>query len=418
MALSTMRDAIEQRVGKLANLTGLHISEVFYGLGGLHELLWTGGLRPQLVNSYEVEPIFEKIHEAVDKVRCSSVSTIVKFGAVKGDVMKVRVGPLERSRAIVGGPPCGPWAAIGQRKKKNDTRASCYDQMIDWVDQLARAEDKEDELWMFAFENSDKIMEKNRVAKNNKKRTSYAEDLINKMNARESIRSKFLIDIRLLSLKAHIDHHRDRAWLRGLNKKFCTAGIPDPIASFGVRVKLNDILDPLVPNVSLGSLSTQKMKDNVRRVMERIAHDQAMGVAGDIAVFDISRNPATEKYQNFMYDCIPSLRTKGPYYFVVSVAFVLEEKLFGDDGEVPDEAYFFRYLTESERYIAQGLDPVFHDCTPGIMNKRLGTGNAYAIPMVASATLPLLEAISEYFEKQPRKKRRRVWSSRCLAKPV
>ena len=73
---------------------------------------------------------------------------------------------------------------------------------------------------------------------------------------------------------------------------------------------------------------------------------------------------------------------------------------------------------ESERYIAQGLDPVFHDCTPGIMNKRLGTGNAYAIPMVASATLPLLEAISEYFEKQPRKKRRRVWSSRCLAKPV
>ena len=98
-----MRDAIKERAGKLTNLTGLNISEVFYGLGGFHEILWTAGLRPQLVNSFEVVPLSENIHQAVDKVRGSSVSTSVKFGAVHGDVMKVRVGTFERSRALVGG---------------------------------------------------------------------------------------------------------------------------------------------------------------------------------------------------------------------------------------------------------------------------------------------------------------------------
>ena len=190
-----MRDAIRERVGRLANLKGLNISEVFYGLGGFHEILWTAGLRPQLVNSFEAEPMFEKIHKAVDKVRGSSVSTSVKFGAVHGDVMKVRVGTLERSRALVRGPLCGPWTPIGPRKKKRDTRAACYDQMIDWVDALARAEGEDDELWMFAFENSDKIMQKN---KQSKKKQSYADELIQKMNARQSIASKFLVDIRLL----------------------------------------------------------------------------------------------------------------------------------------------------------------------------------------------------------------------------
>ena len=234
------------------------------------------------------------------------------------------------------------------------------------------------------------------------------DELIQKMNARQSIASKFLIDIRLLRLTDHIDHHRDRAWLRDLNKKFCTVEIPEPIASLGVRVALTDILDPSVPNVSLSSLFTQKMKGNVRGVMERIAHDHTNGVAGGIAIFDISRK-AAGKYQNFMYDCIPSLWTKGQHYLAISVDLVVEELLPVLNDPEPIKPFFFRFLTEHERYIAQGLDPVFHDCTPGIMSKRLGTGNAYAIPMVASATLPFFEASAEYFEEQARRKRRRSW---------
>ena len=108
------------------------------------------------------------------------------------------------------------------------------------------------------------------------------------------------------------------------------------------------------------------------------------------------------------------MRTKGPYFFVISVAIVVEELLPVLNDPDPIKPFFFRFLTEHERYIAQGLDPVFHDCTPGIMSKRLGTGNAYAIPMVASATLPLLEAIAEYFEQQARRKRRRSWRLKNL----
>ena len=88
---------------------------------------------------------------------------------------------------------------------------------------------------------------------------------------------------------------------------------------------------------------------------------------------------------------VPALRCNGPLLLVISL------NRIGPNGELlaedPTRKSYFRYLTDGERFLAQG----YKDSCIAFFGKkqaRKASGNAYAIPMMASNILPIFDAVA------------------------
>ena len=100
-----------------------------------------------------------------------------------------------------------------------------------------------------------------------------------------------------------------------------------------------------------------------------------------IAVFDPDRGLDKEWHTRVHYDVVPTLRTMGSWYFVVSL---------WDVGKPVDERAFFRHITMSERFLLQGHRAEYNHFANQSVNKFMA-GHAYAVPMLGSMLLPMLE---------------------------
>ena len=81
-----------------------------------------------------------------------------------------------------------------------------------------------------------------------------------------------MVDSRLLGLTAHIDQPRDREWLRGLNKKFCTDAAQTPHIAFKHIFAINDTFaacdandDGLLDRAEFAAFVTASNQNGVNR---------------------------------------------------------------------------------------------------------------------------------------------------------
>ena len=129
------------------------------------------------------------------------------------------------------------------------------------------------------------------------------------------------------------------------------------------------------------SLSAPRKK-NYDSMVERIKLDVIAGTAGELALLDIDRNGENYyKSGQITYDYCPSLRVKGPDIFVLTVS---------DLHKPCSEMRYHGFLPDSVRFPLVGHSPTVGDYLPSQRGKRSGTGNAFAVPSLAAALIPLV----------------------------
>ena len=129
---------------------------------------------------------------------------------------------------------------------------------------------------------------------------------------------------------------------------------------------------------------------NLKDYISEIKADMIDGKAGKLAIFEIDRAFDKVYRKTLKYDQIPTLRTHGPDYFMISCDDVTPSDLDNDDVE----KRVCRYLQKSDRYKLQGHEAFLAQSSTQRLAFHL-TGNAYATPMVGAVALPMIEAIAK-----------------------
>jgi site-specific DNA-cytosine methylase len=260
---------------------------------------------------------------------------------------------------------------MGRRKGKEDSRSKVGDTIVTWVESLATRGC----LQWFALENS--------PCQNNKfdDDTSYIQQLTKRFARTIPF---FIIDYSVVELSSVHPQHRRRGWLRGVRRD-CLAGdsLPPIVMCSSDPAKLDDLLTPYAQHQDV-KLLTKKQQTNLAAYLRRIRTDISSGAAGSLAVIDVDRANDGVFAPQLLYGKTATLRTKGPNLFVIST--------YDLASPVKLRAYF-RFLTLGERFKLQGHSDRYAEFFPSKVACRRATGNAYAVPMLAAATLPLIQAV-------------------------
>lgn len=165
--------------------------------------------------------------------------------------------------------------------------------------------------------------------------------------------------------------------------------MPEPLTKHFFCVKLSDLLLSGIPNMHVEELTTENRKANLAKYIEKLRDLlPTLPATTELAIFDIDRAHNKAWSSQISFDVVPSLRTKGPEYFIVSVR---------DLDKPLSERRFFRLLAEGERFLLQG-HPSDHSELCGKTFLRFLAGNAFAVPMVASVVGPLLLQLAKSHE--------------------
>ena len=133
--------------------------------------------------------------------------------------------------------------------------------------------------------------------------------------------------------------------------------------------------------------------------MDDIREDVRNGIAGEIATMELDRNGENWS-SSFLYDMAQPIRVKGPSIFLISVA---------DIGAPCEQRAVHRWLSLSERFRLQGHSGRTRNLLQSDRVAMRATGNAFAVPMLASMVLPLIEqAVNANVLTNPRKQPKTV----------
>ena len=218
-------------------------------------------------------------------------------------------------------------------------------------------------------------------------KTSFLSDMLDRLNA---ALPGWSFDVHISSLSDWWPMSRKRLWLRGVDKLLLgdSEELPEPALMRDLKVSLEELLEKDVPNMQPKCLNTVKRKKNLRDYTRRIKTEYNSALLerreppGKIAIFEIDRALDKKFGGVLLYDTVPSLRVNGQDLFIASVKDVVE-------GTPIKRRAFHRLLTVRERFLLQGHPA--DDASK--FSKALGkfaTGNAFAVPMVASVVGPLV----------------------------
>jgi len=374
-----MRGVLEPvRLNTKASGSPLIIDEVCVGIGGFRKMMDYGGVE-YMSRSCDIKKEYKEFYQVL--AENDPQHFLERNFGKDGDLLKItEAGDAD---GCVGGPPCTPWANNGPRQGKSDPQAKVYIRVVDRVIQLAR----EGSLTFFALENSPNI-----AKVHNGDETSFLDDMMCRL--RLSL-PDWSFDVQMSHLTAWWPHTRNRLWLRGASDVLlpCPEEMPLPLAMPGLKVRLTDLLEKGIPNLSIRDISTHKRRTNVLAYTEQIKHDykaaRDLGFdLGEIAVFEVDR-ALNKKFGGVLqYDTVPSLRVKGHDMFIASVRDVVAE------APIRERA-FHRLLTIRERFMLQG-QPAEDASKLKLTMAKFASGNAFAVPMVASMVAPLLVLASAY----------------------
>jgi site-specific DNA-cytosine methylase len=347
------------------------VCELFCGISGFREFARVSKLAFANANTCDKEGELRHFYRSLSMLEGGVDLQNMKLGDT-GDVTAV-CNDLVDADMLVAGPPCEPWAASGKRLGENDCRSQYYWVTVDIIVTLARRGC----LKVVVVENSPCIMEE---SSSSTIMLSFADKVLRRL--KEDV-PFFCFEYTVSDLKqTGLPHGRSRAWLRGIHRKYLAdeVSLPPPIL-YNVSVALSDILIATLPNIAESQISTEAKRRGMVFYKSRVLQDRSEGRSGTIAVVDLDRRPHMKFAISLTYDFVPTLRKKGPDFFVMSVA---------DLHEPESQRKVFRYLADQERFLLQGHRSVLHQLMPNKTMSRRCTGNAYPVPMLASVLSPLL----------------------------
>lgn len=357
--------------------TGKHVrlSEVFFGLGGVVELLDKSGVSVELVNSFELDDEIAKWHRKLVGLGLRRTKGSLWSGKDVGDMMRVPVEALLDSDVLAAGPPCQAWAPGGQHGGEDDERSHCYSRIVEWVVELAHRGC----LKAYFLENGEGIMQMQDG------RQPFAEKILPLLAERVPFFRHGFVTV---SPNQIVPVRRTRTWLRGVRVDLLGTSVPAPWQTLGIPpITLEALFEkhkqPTVPE----RLRKQEQK-HLKRYLNKMTVEAAWGSGGRVACFELDRDPAaTDGYKGHLtYDIVPPMRCKGPPYFLASTW----------DIHLPvEERAFFRLVTKEERFLLAGYTLEYASLmgTPTAMLKA--TGNAYPLAMAAQVVCPVFEVLCQ-----------------------
>ena len=370
--------AAPSRVALAAAPTPLRYSEAFFGLGGFRRFAEVADIPAKALLLTDNDPKIKDFHLGTTLRGKDPADVTIKC------ITEVTVADVRGSHLLIGGGPCPPWSDNGSHLGMQDPRAQYSMKFIDLIIDTAL----DGHLLGFAFENSKNIF---RVMDGDD--MSFAEWAFKRMEQRIPF---FKVGGLVYRLSDMMPKTRDRGWLRGLRLDILMAqdrilNLPPTIKDLHIRTpRVEQFLDPDIPNIKLRSITAEGRSKNLKDYIKTIKADMKKGKAGSLAVFEIDRAFDRVYRKTLKYDVIPTLRTHGPDYFMISCDDVAPKDL--DNDKV--EKRVCRYLQESDRYSLQGHEASLGKSTTQRFAFHL-TGNAYATPMVGAVTLPMIEAIAK-----------------------
>jgi site-specific DNA-cytosine methylase len=351
-------------------------AEPCHALGGASRFAVVAGGQFVSVHVMDTNGRLRGFFEEVSKVCGVSINLNEAVFGDAGDVLTFDVSKLKMGDILVAGPPCTPWAKGGGRQGTDNPASLVFQMLLEWVILLCHRGC----LLAFALENSPETATLSSDGK-----PPFLMDAVSKL-AREV--PYMVVDVVFSELNAFLPLNRRRSWLRGM--RYDAAGkaidLPPPVKSFGGRPVL---LEELIGNNEAGKADLSKLtpqrKQNFEWYVERIRGDVASGKAGAIAVMDIDRGAGKVFGPVLAYDVIPGLRTRGPHYLLISTEDIGEDE--------PEKKKVCRFLSVAERFQLLGYPAAFSEAAGRNLAHQL-TGNAFAIPMVASVVGPMVKEIA------------------------
>ena len=173
------------------------------------------------------------------------------LGREDGDLMAVPLANLDLPiDVMMVGPPCPPWASIGQRQAEADMRAHVFHRMLQWSVHFI----KSGGLLVLLLENVQGTM----------MHLNGQEPFMEVVKRRlQDVVPEFDFDIRTACSEDYMmPQSRVRVYLRGIRKSFAPSGIPAPLEPFG-KADLKRFLMP-APNSKMADL-THSQRYNLRR---------------------------------------------------------------------------------------------------------------------------------------------------------
>ena len=288
--------------------------------------------------------------------------------------------PLERLETVdllIAGPGCPPWSLQGKRKGDADEREISYATCVEWVIKLAFMG-----LMAFALEN---VLGLHMKKKNEE--ISYLRKVITMLR-------KKIPHFEIQFFQLHLEDYqipviRNRLVVVGCDRRMCSSGFPRPLARFGQPVRLWDLLNRNLPNVTIDKLNTEKqalyLKQYVAQAVKARDSGKVRCDAKTLCVCDLGR-----KHNGFgkwlYFDRVPTLTTSNSSLYVFSLA----------DASGPwAQIRVARWIDRSERFVFQGADPSLDKLLLKSVSTS-ATGNAYPVPMIAAVAKPLLRAMQPF----------------------
>ncbi|CAE7443318.1 haeIIIM [Symbiodinium sp. CCMP2592] len=346
----------------------LRVCEPCIGIGGLRRLILACGGQYEATAGYDSDIALAAFYRSLQKHEPSAAGdTLAKvhIGPLQGDILSLSLLEMETCEALVGGPPCQPWSASGEKAGCQDPRADVMDQTITMViEQAWRGQ-----LCIVVLENSSLLLT-----------SPFLAEIMRRLEISVPF---FHWEVCKSDLSRIFPQSRERCWLRGMRRDAMLASkLPAPLQmeDLGGYVPLQSLLDTGVQPFNPIKLS-KNQQCNLVAYMEQVRIDAAKGAAGQIALFELDRCPLKAFGEKLMYDRCMALRTTGPPIFMVVTSEV--DKHWS-------EHTLHRFLSLEERCKIQGHEGSLALHFPTKAALLRGTGNAFHPLHLASMLMPMV----------------------------
>ena len=363
---------------------GLSVMELCAGAGtaSIALKLLLGKHKVVLAGAWDISPDLAPIYRTV----YGKLDAKVNLGCSRGDIMKTSLASFPCANIVVGGPPCPPFSACGQRLAMQDSRSRPFERCIDVICELDRRREKRQatsELCFFTLENVPGICHKPKTG------NPSALDML-LATLRERLKQQWLISaIKINTLEYGLPQNRERVYIIGRRAKLYQLHVPTAPPSFARRVKPCEILDTQ-DNVP-GKVSSLQ-SDCLVKMKQRFEKDMANeDNRGSFAFVEIGRDPTERTVWSscaVRVDRCQCLRASGPGIHVFAL------------GEGIANLSLDRPLRLHERAALQGFPAILGHLPFNETTGRRIWGNAMSVPVLGSILAQELICLKDSLSNQ------------------
>ena len=347
----------------------LLFAEPFVGMGGARAWMNISNVACSSVNVFDTDARLKGYYNGLVKLGHAKAEDVkeMKFGP-SGDMMKVNLKKdgLKPADAMIIGAPCTAFCGNGEKLGALSKKSKPFKVVLKWAIHLAW----NGGLLVIGIENSPLI------ASELGGRESFVSYVMKVLTAGIPF---FAFDFVFSELsELGLPHNRRRCWVRGLRRDLLPEiEIPPPMTTCFPKVRLEEILDFMLPNDVVQGVRLKTIK----RYEIQVKEDINFGKAGRIACIDLHRKFGKEYPIVLRYDCIPPLKRNCVSLFLLSTH---------DIGAPWKERKLCRSLSMQEMVQLQGHPPEISEAISSMKLAASMTGGGFAVPMVASVMGPLL----------------------------